>query len=42
MVKGIMDCKGEKTTKVKKGAVLITEAKMIEIYFSWKKPITFC
>lgn len=42
MVKGIMDYKGEKTIEVKKGAVLITEAEMAEIYFSRKKLITFC
>lgn len=37
-----MDCKGEKTTEGKKSAVLIIEEEMVEIYFSWKKPITFC
>lgn len=42
MEKGIMDYIRERQLKVKRGAVLIIEEEMVEIYFSWEKPITFC
>lgn len=40
--KALWTVKRRRQLKVKKGAVLIIEAEMVEIYFSWKKLLTFC